>query len=113
MRTRDIKLITHQGTPQYVQLQFPAPVIPKHVSITFQGGFVGTKCAVEVLSSAQEWQLYTHVFPEDVNRKQTFELEPSETTSRGVTGMRLVFGESSDFFGRVTIYDLQLHGIVL
>lgn len=108
-------LTAYQGTPQYIQLQFPARVIPKHVSITFQGGFVGTKCAVEVLppSSAQEWQPHTHVFPEDVNRKQTFELVPSETTSGGVTGLRLVFEESSDFFGRVTIYDFQLHGIVL
>ena len=90
-------------------------MIPKHLSITFQGGFAGTKCAVEILpqSGAQEWQPYTYIFPEDVNRKQTFELALSETTDAGVAGMRLVFEESSDFFGRVTVYDLQLHGDVL
>lgn len=90
-------------------------MLPKRLSITFQGGFVGTKCALEVLpqSGAPEWQPYTHVFPEDVNRRQTFEMAPSEVTSRGVRGLRLVFEESSDFFGRVTVYDLQLHGRVL
>ena len=108
-------LITHQGTPQYIQLIFPELVAPKQLSITFQGGFVGTKCAVQVLSKvdAQEWQLYTHVFPEDVNRKQTFQLAASETVPIGTTGIRLVFEESSAFFGRVTIYDLQLYGVVL
>ncbi|KAH9929805.1 uncharacterized protein B0H18DRAFT_1117338 [Fomitopsis serialis] len=108
---------SQQGTPQYIQLQFPCPAVPKHLSITFQGGFVGTKCALEVQTQStarqSQWQPFTHVFPEDVNRKQTFELETLDVVSAGILGLKLVFEESSDFFGRVTVYDLQLQGVVL
>ncbi|KAH9837389.1 galactose-binding like protein [Rhodofomes roseus] len=108
---------SQQGIPQYIQLQFPAPVVPSHLSMTFQGGFVGTKCRLEVLTQRAphkgEWQLFAHVFPEDVNRKQTFGLDSSEVESTGLVGLKLVFEESSDFFGRITVYDLQLSGIVL
>ncbi|KZT73265.1 hypothetical protein DAEQUDRAFT_721856 [Daedalea quercina L-15889] len=106
---------SQQGTPQFIQLQFPAPVIPKQLSITFQGGFVGTKCALEVLPQGptQQWQPYMHVFPEDVNRQQTFELTLTDAGSTNILGLKLVFEESSDFFGRITVYDLQLQGIVI
>ena len=92
------------------------PVSPKRVDITFQGGFAGTKCAVEILpqSGAQEWQPYTYIFPEDVNRKQTFELDPHDArlAEEGVDSLKLVFEESSDFFGRITVYDMQIFGTI-
>jgi hypothetical protein len=57
----------------------------------------------------------THVFPEDVNRRQTFDMSPipdtlNEKTTAAVDQIKLVFEESSDFFGRITIYDLGLEG---
>lgn len=102
-----------QGTPQYIQLTFSAPAIPKQVQVTFQGGFVGTSCTVEIAQGIDkpEWKPWTKIYPEDVNRKQIFDL-PSERLpdADGVQNMKLVFEESSDFFGRITVYDLQLVG---
>ena len=108
-----------QGTPQYIQLSFPSPVIPKRIELTFQGGFVGTRCSVECLPSGQAggektWQVSTRIYPEDVNRKQTFELDPHDArlAEEGVDSLKLVFEESSDFFGRITVYDMQIFGTI-
>lgn len=82
--------------------------------ITFQGGFVGTRCSLEVIEDAEngekgQWHPWAKVYPDDVNRKQSFEL-PAEEALDGVESLRIVFEESSDFFGRITVYDLQLLG---
>ena len=88
--------------------------------MTFQGGFVGTTCTllVSFLGSENdktEWQTWTQVFPEDVNRSQSFDLPantlPGENT--GIESLKIVFEKSSDFFGRITVYDVQLRGDVL
>ncbi|KIK64324.1 hypothetical protein GYMLUDRAFT_240885 [Collybiopsis luxurians FD-317 M1] len=125
---------SQQGLPQTITLVFPADpspsiIIPKMLSLTFQGGFVGRTCAVHVRLNDPEkdgkadWTLLTYVYPEDVNRRQIFSLPdlPSrlnqesgqETTAetRGISALRLTFETSSDFFGRVTVYDLSLEGV--
>lgn len=108
---------SQQGLPQFIQLGFDGRVIPSRLSITFQGGFVGTRCVVLVpLSSTNErksdWQNLTSIYPEDVNRRQIFDLKSADASifEQGVSGIKLVFEESSDFFGRITVYDLQLEG---
>lgn len=58
------------------------------------------------------WKTFTELFPEDVNRKQTFDLTPVVPV-QGIQALRLVFQESSDFFGRITVYDVQITGSVL
>jgi hypothetical protein len=55
---------------------------------------------------ATSWQELTRIYPEDVNRAQTFDL----TTGDPVNGIKLIFEESSDFFGRITVYDLMIEG---
>jgi hypothetical protein len=55
---------------------------------------------------ATSWQELTRIYPEDVNRVQTFDLAAGEP----VKGIKLIFEESSDFFGRVTVYDLMIEG---
>ncbi|PPR06598.1 hypothetical protein CVT24_001783 [Panaeolus cyanescens] len=110
---------SQQGLPQFIQLGFNNLVTPRRISITFQGGFVGTRCSISIPSIAnedgsnkKEWTVVTHIYPEDVNRKQSFDLLETESRfpAQGVSGLRLVFEESSDFFGRITIYDLTLEG---
>ncbi|KAJ3933877.1 MAG: hypothetical protein NXY57DRAFT_1047629 [Lentinula lateritia] len=95
---------SQQGLPQTITLILPSSspcgVIPKLLSITFQGGFVGRTCAIHARAN---WRLLTYIYPEDVNRKQTFTL-PS------LSDAALTFETSSDFFGRVTVYDLDLKG---
>jgi len=108
---------SQQGLPQFIQLGFPNRVIPKQLSIVFQGGFVGTRCAVYIPgtdSHTAPWQILCHVYPEDVNRRQSFDLVPTQSDSEllegGISSIKLVFEESSDFFGRITVYDLKLEG---
>jgi len=98
---------SQQGLPQYIQLAFPSSVTPKRISLTFRGGFVGTTCVVATQSQdASNWQEITRIYPEDVNRAQIFDLAVEES----VRGIKLVFEESSDFFGRITVYDLMIEG---
>ena len=92
---------------------FPRPVILRHLSITFQGGFVGTRCLIQVPSpTSGEWEVVARIFPEDNNRPQNFSLTPDSPNflDSGVEKLKLAFEESSDFFGRITIYDLRLEG---
>jgi hypothetical protein len=58
--------------------------------------------------TATDWTHLTHVYPEDVNRRQVFDLP--QTTGQMIQGLKLIFEESSDFFGRITVYDLGLEG---
>ena len=103
-----------QGLPQFIQLDFPNRIIPKRLSIVFQGGFVGTRCAVCIpkTDSNTAWDFLSHIYPEDVNRRQIFDLVPTqpELLEGGVSSVKIVFEESSDFFGRITVYDLKLEG---
>lgn len=48
----------------------------------------------------------TTIYAEDVNWKQSFGLPKVGPIQQ----MNLEFEESSDFFGRITIYDLQVKG---
>lgn len=101
-----------QGLPQHVHIVFDRVVVPKSIALTFQGGFVGTRCAISVISLANEdatsgLKHLTTIYPEDVNRRQIFELPE---TGR-VQEIKFIFEESSDFFGRITIYDLQIMGL--
>jgi hypothetical protein len=62
-----------------------------------------------------EWRPFNVIYPEDVNRRQTFDLQPTNSDDElddGVQAIKFVFEESSDFFGRITIYDLKLEGSV-
>jgi len=85
--------------------------------MTFQGGFVGTRCVVQIPppDGAKDWQILTNIYPEDVNRRQVFDLKPigAVDLERGFTGLRLLFEESSDFFGRITVYDLKMEGTII
>jgi len=95
-----------QGLPQFIHLIFDSLVTPTSLSLTFQGGFVGIRCALYTLSpETSQLQLLTHIFPEDVNRRQLF---PVAFPTAGITQLKLVFEESSDFFGRITVYDMRL-----
>ncbi|KAF5311954.1 hypothetical protein D9619_002808 [Psilocybe cf. subviscida] len=108
---------SQQGLPQFIQLGFSGRVIPKRLVITFQGGFVGRTCALYTLKDegTKDWQKFAVIYPEDVNRAQLFDLVPTapEILEGGVKALKLVFEESTDFFGRITIYELKLDGVFI
>ena len=104
--------VTFQGLPQFIHITFSSPVIAKWLHITFQGGFVGKKCTIGAISpqsaqsGASSYDNLAIIYPEDVNKKQSFCLPDCGS----ITQLNLLFNESSDFFGRITIYDLQVEG---
>jgi hypothetical protein len=67
------------------------------------------------VDSTKEWQPFASIYPEDVNRRQTFDLQTTNLESRisGIQAIKFIFEESSDFFGRITVYDLRLEGTVI
>ena len=73
------------------------------ILIQFQGGFVGRDCVLEAKQENGS-QVAENFYPEDINSLQTFKLkEPLSTKC-----LRIVFNESSDFFGRIIIYKLDI-----
>jgi hypothetical protein len=90
-------------------LDFGRPVEIDTVSMTFQGGFVGKKCVAEA-SVAESPNRYDQdlgtLYPEDVNSTQSFTVKCAAPVQR----LKLVFEESTDFFGRITMYKLDVLG---
>ena len=84
------------------------------VCIMFQGGFVGQDALIQVgeEDSAEALRIVASLeggVIQDSNEMQTFELAESGNTGRFV---RITFPSSTDFYGRVTIYTLELWGSV-
>jgi hypothetical protein len=156
-----------QGSPQTLELRFPAPVHVAQIVITFQGGFVGQDVDFYTLAHAGPqrhalpaaegeregelsrslaqgtqfkggqaevgalpawagdgaWAHAGHAEPDETSDEQVFALsrpvpsaaQPAECSSAGTassatTGLRIVFGKSTDFYGRVTVYRLDVRG---
>ena len=98
-----------QGLPQAVEilLEPPAPRVST-LRVMFQGGFVPT--AIHCYTSSEAKGAYGDepvctVVPKDANNMQDLALEPALTD---VARVKLLFPESGDFFGRITIYQLDL-----
>lgn len=99
----------HSSAGQWLELAFSERAHVQAVAITFQGGFVGQDGAIFVRATpADEWRPAGTFVPDDSNAEQTFPL--SGAGAAGVTGMRLTFERSTDFYGRVTIYKLDVLG---
>ena len=94
-----------QGNPQWCQIEFPQHVNIEEIHIKFQGGFVGKDCCMEDLSSGEPTKMFSF-YPEDDNSQQFFKL----STTNSVNKVKLVFCSSTDFFGRITIYKMDLIG---
>ena len=91
------------GTPQWIIINFEEKCEVSSFEIQFQGGFVGKDCRVEVGDKGTEF--LEPFYPEDNNTVQKFNLrEPKEAKH-----FKFVFGDSTDFFGRIIIYKLSLY----
>jgi len=90
-----------QGSPQWVSLEFEQPVAVSAFALQFQGGFGGKECEVEVEGTTKVLDFY----PEDTNKLQTFYLKEQLNC---VKKLRIAFNSSTDFYGRITLYQLEL-----
>ena len=91
-----------QGSPQWVAIEFEEGTAVSALSLQFQGGFCGKDCEIEVNGD----QKVMDFFPEDINRVQMFKFPEAKSNVKKV---RIIFKSSSDFYGRITLYSLELH----
>ena len=112
---------------------FHRTVSLSEIRIQFQGGFVPEECEfftidsssvqrksferrkgeLDSSSGAQDWTLIedAYIEPQDNNEMQSFDLTEMENTQdRTCDAIRFQFKSSSDFYGRVTIYKLEVWG---
>lgn len=93
---------------QYLLLDFRRPVHVESLKIEFQAGFIAEECTVMLQTSSDEWIVLKDLEPKDNHDFQTFSLEKGRETKG--TALKLVFDEFTDFYGRVTIYRIEVWG---
>lgn len=89
-----------QGSPQWIYLKFPKPLVVREIRLQFQGGFVGKECYIEI--EEEKYPFY----PEDNNAFQIFKFNQNNLTDT----LKIIFNSSTDFFGRITVYKLDVIG---
>lgn len=108
------------GTPQHILLDFGRPVIASAVRLMFQGGFVAKEitflapsvcsCGADdeegAAAASSALDKLADAWPVDESTLQEFPV-PCESP---ITQLKLVFNGSTDFYGRVTIYKLEVMG---
>ncbi|TPX68601.1 hypothetical protein SpCBS45565_g03009 [Spizellomyces sp. 'palustris'] len=104
-----------QGTPQYISMDFsPRSVSVSELHIMFQGGFAGKECKlVGVVDhrrpEEEQWEDLLNFYPEDSNSLQVFPIKEG-ASKQPWRKLRIIFLNSTDFYGRVTIYRLDVVG---
>ncbi len=68
------------------------------------GGFVGKTCWIETQEQqGAPFKNHQDIYPEDSNKLQSFDISPIKCTS-----LKIVFQDSTDFYGRITVYQLNI-----
>lgn len=106
-----------ESTASAFTLNFGRVVEVNDLRIQFQGGFVARDCAVSVAlqdggNGRAEWTELDEapVEAEDTNELQCFDLTDAPPSKRRCNMLKLEFDESTDFYGRITIYRLEVWG---
>jgi hypothetical protein len=98
-----------QGSPQQILLSFQRLVNLERLEMMFQGGFVGQNVLIQVrFQNQKEFQLVEEIKefdPEDSNALQIFPCKVQK-----IEAMKIIFQRSTDFYGRVILYRLNLLG---
>jgi len=89
-----------QGSPQWISLEFTELTSVSGFALQFQGGFAGKECYVETDGTLKILDFY----PEDCNKLQYFYLKDRVHIKK----IRIAFNSSTDFYGRITLYKLDL-----
>uniref|UniRef100_A0A8C6T701 Nuclear receptor 2C2-associated protein n=1 Tax=Neogobius melanostomus TaxID=47308 RepID=A0A8C6T701_9GOBI len=98
-----------QGEYQWVSLQFPQPVKISEIKFQFQGGFAAKACRLEGSLQDGEFKGISQFYPEDDNSLQiSFWISSLEAPV--VDKVKIIFENSTDFFGRIIVYTLDILG---
>lgn len=89
-------------------LDFGRLVEPTELRIQFQAGFIGEELRV-FWQDGSTWNPLIEVEADDDHDVQIFSLLETGYSIR-TRALKLVFDECTDFYGRVTVYQLQIWG---
>lgn len=92
-----------QGSPQWINVKFQQKETIQGFVIQFQGGFAGKECHIKCADDDGNMIVWEKFTPEDTNKLQTFNLNNPIHSNK----LKFVFDSSTDFFGRIIIYQLQ------
>ncbi|XP_073847467.1 nuclear receptor 2C2-associated protein [Musca autumnalis] len=99
---------SNEGTPQYIHIEFEELQQISAFSFQFQGGFAAKDAKIEIQredGTDNKTQYEQPFYAEDINALQTFQLkEPQANVKR----VKFVFSSSTDFFGRIIVYNLRI-----
>ncbi|XP_038146201.1 nuclear receptor 2C2-associated protein [Cyprinodon tularosa] len=95
-----------QGDSQWVLLDFPQPVKVSEVKLQFQGGFSAKTCRLEGCLKDGDFVRVSQFYPEDNNCLQSFPIQEVPTVEK----VKILFENSTDFFGRIIVYSLDILG---
>ncbi len=91
-------------------LDFGRLVEPQELRIQFQAGFISEQLQL-FWQDESSWKSLVEVEVEDDHDLQTFSLlDVIKMTSVQTRALKLVFDDCTDFYGRVTVYQLQIWG---
>jgi hypothetical protein len=100
-------------TSSHLIIHFGREVIPKELHIQFQAGFVAEEMKVlRCLAGAdnrEQWIEIDDFEVDDDHEVQLFHLA-EQGSSIKASALKLIFEECTDFYGRITIYKLQVWG---
>ncbi|NXP64623.1 NR2CA protein, partial [Chloropsis cyanopogon] len=105
-----------QGTSQWVTLDFPRPVRVSELHIQFQGGFSSRLCTLEGCRTGEELVKISELYPQDSHAMQIsfprtmMGLHRFQVEETVLDKLKITFGSSTDFFGRVVVYHLGVLG---
>ncbi|KAF8964855.1 Nuclear receptor 2C2-associated protein [Entomortierella lignicola] len=102
------------GTPQFIVIDFGRKVHVETVQLMFQGGFVGKTCQLLAWTDNSEFTEMIKFYPEDINPLQISSylliFPVAEDQSQATSRIKIIFESSTDFFGRITVYKLDILG---
>ncbi|XP_017018496.1 nuclear receptor 2C2-associated protein [Drosophila kikkawai] len=103
----DTSWSSDEGTPQWIIVSFDEPQNVSGFEFQFQGGFAGQKSEI-IMYAADGAQLHQDSFyPEDINSPQRFQLKDT-AREKACSKIKFVFESSTDLFGRIIVYNLQV-----
>lgn len=91
------------------RVDFGRTVQVARLGIEFQAGFVAKTCQVEAFVKDEWIVVVEEVDLEDIHEMQTVPMDDDEAAVE-CTALRLTLQDFTDFYGRITIYKLEVWG---
>jgi hypothetical protein len=92
-------------------LEFAKPIEPSELRIQFQAGFAAEQINVHLYdTTTDKWKPMVELEADDDHPMQSFSLLEDAENSGPTKALKMVFEEPTDFYARITIYQLQVWG---